>query len=252
MPDLQILATATSPAPLAYPIPGGLAILLKAATASFDGTGAGSSWQPAVTILGPSGRAIGTFTAAALAAGASADVSWFPRVAAGSSGGGGGGGGTRIVRLPVDTPDASGNGFANLTIGTGWSNVRRVLPAFTNGVDGTWEGSIQIPDDYASGGTLRLRWAANATTGNLRNRVGTSVVANNVSTDTAYTQESYVNTAVPGTALQRFTSTFALSTTLAAGSTLFVQVTRNGSSGSDTLATVANLIGADLAYTSSY
>jgi len=127
-----------------------------------------------------------------------------------------------------------------------------VLPTFLNGADGTWEGSVQIPDDYASGGTVRLRWAANATTGNLRNRVGTSVVANNVSTDTAYTQESYVNTAVPGTAVQRFTSTFTLSTTLVAGSTLFFQITRNGSSGSDTLATSAFLIGADLAYTSSY
>jgi hypothetical protein len=250
--DASILDPSTHAAPKAYKIIGSQELILKSVTASFDGTGAAGSFIPAVQIIDPSGFTVGTYTlGSTLTAGASADVSWFPSVGGGSSSGGGGGG-ARVVRLAVDTPDSSGNGFASLTIGAGWSNLRRLLPAFTKSLDGTWEGSLQIPADYASGGTITLRWAANATTGNLRNRVGTSVIANNVSTDTAYTQETYVNTTVPGTALRRFTSTFTLSTTLVAGSTLFVQVTRNGTSGSDTLVADAMLVGADLSYTSSY
>ena len=251
MADVSILDQAVHAAPKQYKVTGSQDIVIRSVTASFDGTGAASSFVPVVQIIDPSGFVAGTYPlGSTLTAGASADVSWFPSVGGGSSSGGGGG--TRTVRIAVDTPDSSGNGFANITIGAGWTNLRRVLPAFVNGADGTWEGSIQVPADYASGGLVSLRWAVNATTGNLRNRVGSTVIANNVTTDGAYTQESYVNTTVPGTALQRFTSTFTLSTTLVAASTLFLQVTRNGSSGSDTLAAVANLIGADLSYASSY
>jgi hypothetical protein len=253
MPDISILDPTVHAAPKGYTIKGSQEIVIKAVTGSFDGTGAAGNYVPAVQVLDPSGFVVGTYTlGTTLTAGASADVSWFPGLGRGSGSGSGGGGGVRTVRIPVDTPDASGNAAAGLTLNNGWSTLRRVLPVFFNGVDGTWEGSIQVPGDYGSGGTVSLYWAANATTGNLRNRVGSTVVANNVTTDGAYTQESYLNTTVPGTARQRFGSGFALSTSLVAGSTLFVQVTRNGSSGSDTLAVIAFLIGADLSYTSLY
>lgn len=252
MADLQILAPGVSAAPLEYDLPGSVELLIKELFASFDGTAAVAPWQPAITIIGPGNHEVGTYPlSSSVAAGASADVSFFPRVGGGGSSSGGGGG-VRVVRLAVDTPDANGNGFANITIGTGWANLRRVLPAFVNGADGTWEGSLQIPADYSSGGTITLRWAANATVGAIRARVGSSVVANLVSTDTAYTQEAYVNTTVPGTALQRFSVAYVLSTSLVAGSTLFFQVTRNGANAADTLAVPANLIGCDLSYTSSY
>ena len=249
----------TRPGPLAVPFTYTLGVTeqLRAvsAFAHWDGTSASGTFLPCLSFYAPDGSLfMRVFPATSITAGGTADVTYapFPSAVANTSGGGGGGGGVRVVRLAVDTPDPNGNAFANIKIGTGWANLRRVLPAFINGQLGTWEGSLQVPDDYASGGTIRLRWAANATTGNLRNRVGTSVIADNVSTDTAYTQESYASTACPGTALQRFTSTFTLSTTLVAGRTLFFQVTRDGGNAADTLATQANLIGADLVYTSSY
>jgi hypothetical protein len=247
--DISILTPAVATVPSGYTVTGSQELVIKAVTASFNGAAAAGNYVPAVQIVNPAGIVVGTYTlGSTLAAGASADVSFFPSVGGGSSSSGGSG--TRTVRIPLTTPDSSGNAFPNLTTRDGWSNVRDLVTAFTQAVDGTWEGSVLIPIDYGSGGTINLRWAVNATTGNLRNRVGTSVVADGVTTDTAYTQESYVNTAVPGTALRRFTTSFILSTVLVASSTLFVQVTRNGASGSDTLAAIANLVGCDLTYTS--
>jgi hypothetical protein len=78
--DVQILASGTLAAPLDYVIPGAQEILIKAMAATFDGTGAGTTWQPAITLLAPGGKEVGTFpVGSALAAGASADVAWFPR-----------------------------------------------------------------------------------------------------------------------------------------------------------------------------
>lgn len=165
---------------------------------------------------------------------------------------GGAVGGTRTIPVRLDTPDSAGSGYPALTALSGFTNVRRIVPAFTKSVDGTWEGSLEVPADYSSGGTIVLTWVANATTGNLRNRVGSQVVANGVNLDGTYTQETYLNTTVPGTAKQRFQTSFVLSTVLVAGSTLELQVTRNGTSGSDTLAVDALLMGCDLSYASAY
>lgn len=157
---------------------------------------------------------------------------------------------TKTAPVPLDTPDASGNGYPALTINNGFSNVRGVVPAFTHGVDGTWEGRITIPTDYASGGTIRLRLAANATTGNVRLQASSAVVADAGSLDPAYTNETATNTTVPGTAKERFTVSFTLSTTPVAGETLLVKITRVGSNIGDTLAVDALLFGCDFEYTS--
>lgn len=147
------------------------------------------------------------------------------------------------VQVPVslDTPDASGNGYPALSTNNGFSNVRAIVPAFAKTVDGTWEGRLRVPQNYASGGAIILSQVANATSGAVRNRVSTAVVAAAVSEDTAYTDESYVNTTVPGTAKQRFDITFTLTTTPVPGSTLNVKVTRQGTNGGDTLAVDALL-----------
>jgi hypothetical protein len=251
MADAQILSTAQSAAPSTYLIPGGQEIIVKVLKASFDGTAAAAAWRPAVQLLGPGGIDAGVFplSGSALAAGASADVTWFRGVGGGSSGGGGG---TRTVAVPVNTPDGSGNGFPALTTLNGFANVRRVVAAFINGALGTWEGAIEVPADYASGGIITLTWAANAVAGNLRNRVGSEVVATGVTLDGAYTQEAYVATTVQATANRRFQSTFALSTVLVAGSTLALQITRDGGNAADTLAVAALLVGCDLTYTAGY
>jgi hypothetical protein len=142
------------------------------------------------------------------------------------------------VQVPVllDTPDSSGNGYPALSTNNGFSNVRRVVPAFTKSVDGTWEGALRVPQNYVSAGRIILSGVANATSGAVRVRVSTSVVANGATEDPAYTDEAYVNHTVPGTANLRDDVTFTLSTTPVAGSTLNVKVTRQGTNGGDTLA----------------
>lgn len=156
------------------------------------------------------------------------------------------------VQLPIrlETPDSAGSGYPALTTNNGFSNVRRVLPAFTKLVDGTWEGSVRIPQNYSSGGAVKLSFVANATSGAIRSRVSTTVVAASSTEDASYTDESYVNTTVPGTAKQRFDVSFTLTTTPVVGSTLNVKVTRNGTNGGDTLAVDALLWEAVFEYTS--
>jgi hypothetical protein len=159
------------------------------------------------------------------------------------------------VQIPVllDSPDASGNAYCGFAGNFGFTLAnagRHVFPAFVKSLTGTWEGVIRVPQNYSSGGAIVLSWAVNATTGNLRNGVGTFVVANGASYNGTYTLETFVNTTVPGTALLRFDVTFTLSTTPTAGADLFVQVQRNGSSGSDTLAVDAALVKCVFQYTS--
>lgn len=86
MADISILDSAAHAAPKGYTVAGSQEIVLKGVTASFDGTGAAGSWVPAFQVVDPSGHVAGTYTAGStLAAGASADVSWFPGVGSGGS-----------------------------------------------------------------------------------------------------------------------------------------------------------------------
>jgi hypothetical protein len=82
MADVAIVAPGVSAAPLSYAIPGLQEIIVKTLSASFDGTAAAVSWKPAITLIAPTGREVGTYPLdTTLAAGASADVCWFPGVA---------------------------------------------------------------------------------------------------------------------------------------------------------------------------
>ncbi len=65
-------------APLTYKVPGSTAFIARAASASFDGSGAGGSFLPTMTWKAQNGDVIGHYTAPEVAAGSSADVSWFP------------------------------------------------------------------------------------------------------------------------------------------------------------------------------
>lgn len=84
MPSADALITRDGPvdAPLAYPVPAASAIVPVFATATFDGTGAAGSFVPALQVLSPAGAVILTCPLGeSVAAGVSADVSWFPGVA---------------------------------------------------------------------------------------------------------------------------------------------------------------------------
>lgn len=138
--------------------------------------------------------------------------------------------------VPLDTPDGTGNGYPALTTSNGFTNVRRVVPAFTKDVVGTWEGACVVPANYGSAGAIVVSYVANATSGVFRSRVGTAVVAVSASEDTAYTNETYADTTVPGTAKQRFDVSFTLTSTPIANSTLNVKVEHEGTHANDTLA----------------
>ena len=81
MPDIALQAKATQNAPLQYTIPGNQEILLKTMRARFDGTGAAGSFVPAIILRDPFGNEVGCYDlGTTLAAGASADATFFPGV----------------------------------------------------------------------------------------------------------------------------------------------------------------------------
>lgn len=226
---------AAKAAPATYTVAGSAEIEILSAFASFDGTAAAAAYLPSLAFYSAAGLLISrSFPSSSVAAGASADVSYFPGVvdapAAAS------GGGATESRVPMDTPDGSGNAFLASTVNNGFTVARRLLPAFPKLLDGWWQGSIRIPNNYTSSGAIVCSYVANAAVGNVRTNVSTAVVAAGVTEDTALTSETTVTTTVPGTARQRFDVSFTLTPTLVAGSTLNVQVERFGTSGLDTLA----------------
>lgn len=81
MADVALTIGSSAPAPLGYTVPGAQEIDLVAAFASFDGTGAAGAFLPTLRLKASSGQVVWEAIAdTAVAAGASADVSWFPGV----------------------------------------------------------------------------------------------------------------------------------------------------------------------------
>jgi hypothetical protein len=80
--DVQILRAPASVVPSSYTLPDAAELRLKAVYADFTDNGAASDWLPTVTILSDSGDVIARAADqdVKVAAGASASVSWFPRV----------------------------------------------------------------------------------------------------------------------------------------------------------------------------
>lgn len=118
MADVQILAQGTAAAPLRYTVPGAVEIVLKSAAATFDGTGAASAWLPAVRITSPAGvvqtRAI---TDSTVAAGASADVSFFPGAkSAATAAPASSGGLPNAVMIKTNTQTVAGNTTVQISL----------------------------------------------------------------------------------------------------------------------------------------
>lgn len=219
------------------------------ATGTAGATGATGATGTGVT--GPTGATGTAGTAGATGAtGATGTGATGPTGPTGATGATGPTAQTVRAQVPLDTPDASGNGYPGLSTNNGFTNVRRIWPYFTKLVDGTWEGSIHIPHNYASAGAIILRGVANATTGAVRLQVSTSVVANGSTENPAYTPETAVNHTVVGTANALDDVTFTLSTTPVADSTLNVKVARIGTNGGDTLAVDYGLVECIFSYTS--
>jgi hypothetical protein len=79
MPDGAIVIPDTAAAPKDYTLSGAQEIALKSVRALIDGTGAGSAFLPTLQLLDPNGHVMWEGAAqSTVAAGGSADVSWFP------------------------------------------------------------------------------------------------------------------------------------------------------------------------------
>jgi len=85
--DQQVLVAGIASAPATFKIPGNGQIRPKAVYALYDGSGAATGFQPALKITSDGGVLIGIYpTTATVAAGGSANVSWFPGLGGGSGG----------------------------------------------------------------------------------------------------------------------------------------------------------------------
>jgi hypothetical protein len=81
--DTQIHPTGTLSTPADYVIPDSAELILKGARASYNGSGAATSFIPLLRIISDAGTTSLEFVAdTTVAAGGSADVTWFPRVGA--------------------------------------------------------------------------------------------------------------------------------------------------------------------------
>lgn len=79
--DAPIVASAVGTVPVDYQVPGSQEILLKSVSAIYDGSGSAAAWFPCLEIVSPAGTVmLSAVSAQQVAAGASADVSWFPGV----------------------------------------------------------------------------------------------------------------------------------------------------------------------------
>jgi hypothetical protein len=86
--DQQIFMGDSGAAPLVYPVPPAVEFLLKAVNADFDGSAASGEWLPAVVISSDSGHVIARAVdpGTPVAAGGSAEASFFPGVKRTSAG----------------------------------------------------------------------------------------------------------------------------------------------------------------------
>lgn len=159
MADASILDPSVAAAPKQYTISGSQELLIKSIDASFDGSGAATSWVPAVQLLDSAGELIGTYPMdSSLAAGASADVSFFPSLKRGSGGSGGGG--------ITATSEQVNQSAVNTTIVNNTTQLLNCSSHLSGPVNWTFSGGqfhCAVPGAYAFQAVVQLRttpWTA--------------------------------------------------------------------------------------------
>jgi hypothetical protein len=149
--DVPIVRPNTEAAPKDYEIPAAQEIAPLAVRALVDGSGAGSAFVPALQLISPGGQVMWTApTSETVAAGASADVSWFPRV--GRSGASSTDTSSRVL-VQGSQAFPAGSSEADIFPGTVASFVTSDATAFT--VDAL-TGCIQVNRDGLYDFWLRL------------------------------------------------------------------------------------------------
>jgi hypothetical protein len=84
--DAVILAAAVQTVPAGYTVPLSAELLIVSVRGLMDGTGAGGTFTPTLQLISPGGATVwNSPVSASVAAGGSADCSWFPGVAGGQA-----------------------------------------------------------------------------------------------------------------------------------------------------------------------
>jgi hypothetical protein len=103
--DTLIVRDGAVAAPMDYVQPAGSEIVPVCATASFDGTGAAGAFVPTLEVIAPDGHVVARCPVqSSVAAGASADVTWFPGLGSSSPAGSSIGATTTIYHTQLAAP----------------------------------------------------------------------------------------------------------------------------------------------------
>src|SRR5215475_3847449 len=78
MPDQVLTRDGPVSVPLDYVVPNSGELIPLMVRATVDGSSAAVAFYAVVQVIAPSGRVMGTAITSSIAAGASADVTWFP------------------------------------------------------------------------------------------------------------------------------------------------------------------------------
>lgn len=169
---------------------------------------------------------------------------------------------TMVLPIPGGiAPDGSGTGNNPATpelvtsSGTQTTNTPKlhfVRLDFDQSTDEHWLWQLVLPGDYSSGGTLRLNWGSDVTTGNVIWKAGVEVAAS-LDWDAAVfnAADAAAASAVPGTVGITKEDTIALTMTGAAANLpIIIFVGRDADAAGDTAAGDAWLMTAALTYTS--
>jgi len=157
VPDKQVHPIGTEDAPADYVIPKSAELLLKSVHAKFDGSGAAGDFIPLVRIISDAGSTTDEIPQdVTVAAGGSADATWFPRV------------GAAAAAAPTGTVVAYAQGYSEFTSGDAVQNV--AAGGHANGTHAhvsttdanllLWSTAVTTNDtlNVASGGTC-LVWS---------------------------------------------------------------------------------------------
>src|SRR5690242_16897012 len=132
MPDEVIRAPAIQSTPAGYKVPGAQEIIVKSVRALVDGSGAASAFLPTLQLVAPDGSVVWeSATDTTVAAGGSADVSWFPGVKSATGGTGPSGSGlawmyqAAFMSVPYNAGLTSATGFTtqNFFTSTGDTSI---------------------------------------------------------------------------------------------------------------------------------
>ena len=254
MADVTLAVAAVQNTPLDYAVPGAAELLVKMLSASYNGAGAAGSFVPAVQVIIGGTLVAGTFPlGTTLAAGASADVSWFPRSGGVASSGGPTAGTLFLTAAGIWPAVTSGANYPTL-VETATNHVDVYLVDFVNGSQTFAQATLAMPTDWNAGTvTATFYWLVNgATTGNAVWTLQGRAYGSGAALDQAFGAAVSVTSAAVGVANELVISSASAAMTFAgapaAGQLAQFRISRNGSSGSDTLAATARLLGVQVSY----